>query len=429
MNKHAASILWAMDFSPVSEEAGIVAKEIALKRRLPLEVVHVARVSKREVRRQIGRQLDLQVATLRAAGVDARAVLLSAHEPAAPLLEYIQGLQPEMVVMGNQAGGTPDRWVPGSLSEQIAAGSPVPVLLVQDAAVFSAWGWTEATLKVQLCLDFSAASDAVLRWARTLRQIGPCEFYVGHVIQPIYQKDRSGEQQTGREIQEALERDLRKKVRDVLGDEGMSVIVRHSDDGVGHRLNEIAGERQAQLLIVGTHQWEGIQRLLHGSVSSDLQHFTDCNVVVIPLRTKFDPEAAHIPDFHRVLVATDFSELGNSAIPFACGACGIGGLVRIVHVVKTARGFNPEKVTELKARLRELIPLETAARCQPPEIEIIRADDVAIAICAEAARFGADLVCLASHGLGASRAIHGSVTKAVLKRLRRPLLIIRQPSS
>jgi nucleotide-binding universal stress UspA family protein len=52
---------------------------------------------------------------------------------------------------------------------------------------------------------------------------------------------------------------------------------------------------------------------------------------------------------------------------------------------------------------------------------------VAAAICEEAERFGADLVCLASHGLGASRALHGSVTKSVLKKIRRPLLVIRRP--
>jgi nucleotide-binding universal stress UspA family protein len=418
-----------MDFSPSSEEAGSVAKHLALKKHLPLEVVHVDQASKRELRRGIRRHLDIEVEGLREAGVDARVAVLSGHEPAGPLSQYIKKTLPELVIMGNQAKGPLDRWALPSLSEQIADASPVPVLLVQDSTAFSEWDWTESTLKVQLCLDFSAASDAVLRWARTLRQIGPCEFFVGHVIQPVYQKGPSGEQRTGKPAREALERDLRKKVRDVLGDESLFVIVRQSNDGVGGQLDEIARERKADLLAVGTHQWQGIQKLLHGSVSFDLQHLTECNVVVIPLQTKFDPGAAHIPDFHRVLVATDFSELGNSAIPFACGACGIGGLVRIVHVVKGQNGLRPGKIAELKTRLRGLVPLETAARCQPPEIEIVRADDASKAICAEAAKFGADLVCLASHGTGASRAIHGSVTKAVLKQLPRPLLVIRQPSS
>jgi nucleotide-binding universal stress UspA family protein len=48
-------------------------------------------------------------------------------------------------------------------------------------------------------------------------------------------------------------------------------------------------------------------------------------------------------------------------------------------------------------------------------------------ICDEAERFGADVVCLASHGLSGSKAIFGSVTTAVLKDLRRPFLVVRRP--
>jgi nucleotide-binding universal stress UspA family protein len=58
---------------------------------------------------------------------------------------------------------------------------------------------------------------------------------------------------------------------------------------------------------------------------------------------------------------------------------------------------------------------------------VLEDSDVAKAICHEDDRFGADAVCMASHGVGASRALHGSVTKGVLKRLRRPLLVIRRP--
>jgi nucleotide-binding universal stress UspA family protein len=90
---------------------------------------------------------------------------------------------------------------------------------------------------------------------------------------------------------------------------------------------------------------------------------------------------------------------------------------------KAGTGWN----TDLREQLRGLIPYETGARCQPPQIEVLESRDVAAAICEEAERFGADLVCLASHGLGASRALHGSVTKSVLKKIRRPLLVIRRP--
>src|SRR5690606_5269638 len=143
----------------------------------------------------------------------------------------------------------------------------------------------------------------------------------------------------------------------------------------------------------------------------------------------FDAREAHIPEFRRVLVATDFSDLGNTAVPYACAACSIGGLVRLVHVAAPRRGTKrrAEAPAQLEKKLRALIPNEASLRCQPPEVAVLESGKVAEAICLEAEHFGADVVCLASHGRGASRALHGSVTKAVLKRLRRPLLVIQRP--
>jgi len=185
------------------------------------------------------------------------------------------------------------------------------------------------------------------------------------------------------------------------------------------------------LIAVGAHQRRGMDRLMHFSVSRELLHESDANVVCVPITAKFNPREAHIPDFHRVLVATDFSDVGNAAVPYACAACCVGGLVKIIHVIPPPAHSpgGPESrpsMIELKDHLLSLVPLETGARCQPPEVEVIEHADVAAAICAEAGRFVADLVCLASHGLGASRALHGSVTKAVLGKLQRPLLVIRR---
>ncbi len=82
-----------------------------------------------------------------------------------------------------------------------------------------------------------------------------------------------------------------------------------------------------------------------------------------------------------------------------------------------------------KIALHRTEPLQLAARDQPAEWEVREAREVAAAICGEAERFGADPVGLASHGRGVSRAWHGSVTKAVLKQIRRPLLVIRRPDA
>jgi nucleotide-binding universal stress UspA family protein len=226
--------------------------------------------------------------------------------------------------------------------------------------------------------------------------------------------------------QRRLERDLQKKVRDQIGDDGIETIVRPYFGDPGPCLVEIASERKAQLIAVGAHQRRGLHRLGQFSVSRDVLHQAAMNVICVPVTARFDAREAHLPEFRRVLVATDFSELGNTAVPYACSACCIGGLVKIIHVASSRRAAGP-RGRELREQLGALVPAEAGARCQPTEVELLEHADVPKAICLEAESFGADLVCLASHGLGASRALHGSVTKAVLKRLQRPLLIIRRP--
>jgi nucleotide-binding universal stress UspA family protein len=225
-------------------------------------------------------------------------------------------------------------------------------------------------------------------------------------------------------LQARLERNLRKKVRDKLGDSSVPVVVRPFFGEPGGCIARIAEERQCQLIAIGTHQRHGIHRLAQFSVSRDVLRQARTNVLCVPVTAPFDPQEAHVPDFSRVLVATDFSELGNTAVPFACALCGVGGLVRLVHVLSPrARGT----ADQVAARLRALIPHETGARCQAPEVVVREGADTAVVICAEAEDFGADAVCLASHGFGLARALHGSVAKAVLQRLRLPVLVVRRP--
>lgn len=76
------------------------------------------------------------------------------------------------------------RWLLGSVAERTAESSSVPTLVVRDAACFEAWARGERSLKIFVSTDFSASSDAALRWAAGLRQIGPCEIIAGYVDSP-----------------------------------------------------------------------------------------------------------------------------------------------------------------------------------------------------------------------------------------------------
>jgi nucleotide-binding universal stress UspA family protein len=434
MNSKKHFILSASDFSSHAVDASSVAAKLALSRGEKLRLVHMTDSPRASVRTILNNRLEAEVERLKKTGVEVEGLVLEAAKLSEGLVNYIRKEEPSLVVVGCGVKGPVDRWALGSFSEAVAESSPVPTLVVRDPAGFESWNWTKGRLSILLALDFYASSDVVLRWARQFQLAGPWDLVACHVNwrMPSTEESATAAEAVNPEtLQHRLERDLHKKVRDQIGDDSVEVIVRPYFGDPGPCIAEIAREKKVQLIAVGTHQRHGLHRLAQFSVSREVLHQAAVNVICIPISARFDAREAHIPDFRRVLVATDFSDLGNTAVPYACAACSIGGIVKIIHVapprVPTKRQAAKGWSSDYREQLRALIPNETGARFQPPEVEVLENSDVAKAICAEAERFGADVVCMASHGLGASQALHGSVTKAVLKRLRRPLLVIRRP--
>jgi len=155
------------------------------------------------------------------------------------------------------------------------------------------------------------------------------------------------------------------------------------------------------------------------------------------------PLPDRIPELRRVLVPTDLSAWSNVAIAYAYSILHSGGTVCIVHVEQAFEFPNPiharhagaaqrleeERARQLNAcrgRLRTLVPPQAKRRGILTEFEVLHEARPAAAICRAAERFGADLICMASHGrTGLSKAILGSVAQAVMSRSRVPVLVVR----
>lgn len=151
-----------------------------------------------------------------------------------------------------------------------------------------------------------------------------------------------------------------------------------------------------------------------------------------------------IPEFRRVLVPTDFSELSLEAVPFAYALAARGGSVCLLHVVESAGPPNPlyahyrpgrtptpeeraAQEADLRQKLRELEPGFARAKGVSTEVELAESAAVAECIVEIAGRLRADAVCMASHGRsGLGRALFGSVAEEVLRRVDRPALIVPQ---
>jgi len=224
-------------------------------------------------------------------------------------------------------------------------------------------------------------------------------------------------------VQRVLLRELGEHVKALGGDNTIDVRVVPSWGRVDAELLDTAHRENVHLVVVGTHQRHGVNRLWLGSVSRGVLRHANPNVAVVPAEKQ--AVSLTVPEVRRVLVSTDLSEIGNRAIVHACSVLPHGGTVCLLHVLEG--GGSAVRLRDAEIELRKLVPPDAARRGIHTTFEIVKEKDVAQAIYRAAERFGADVICIASHGrTGLLRSLLGSVAQAVVARSTRPVLLIRQ---
>jgi nucleotide-binding universal stress UspA family protein len=444
---HRPGILCGTDFSPEAQHATEAAAAIARKLGEPLVLAHAIEIPHlRTTRAEFlkwmtasrRREMRKQADDLRKSGVEVE-MRIPAGRADEMLCELAQNDAPRLIVLASQRRrGAVDRWLLGSVIERTAQRALTPTLVVRDAATLEAWARGVRPLKVFVCFNFTATSQAALRWVKNLRAIGPCEVVVGYANWPFEDFVRLGGASqlpfdgNPPDVQSVLERDVRARASEVLGKTPFHLRVEANWGRPDIRLAEMAKEEAADLLVVGSHQYDGFERFWHMSVSRGLLHEAPMNVAIVPLATDKAAGPGIAPPVRRVLVSTDFSEMANIAIPHAYSILRAGGTVHLLHVVASPiktldRGPSIRSSNKLKhaAKLRALIPENAAAQGISTQVEVIESRDVAEAICQTAERLGVDVVCLATHGRsGLSKAVLGSVAQTVMTRSRRPLFVV-----
>jgi nucleotide-binding universal stress UspA family protein len=438
-------IICGTDFSQHAVEAADVAARLAVRLHETVVLVHVFEtalselLSKKqfdELRYQRQMKLKSEAARLRKAGVRVEAELLEGSPPAL-LADLATKSQARLIVVSSLGQIAPSRWLVGSVAERVTQSSPVPTLVVRGSREFKAWAQGRRALNILVGYDFSASSDAALRWVLGLQKIGPCKLTVASVSWPPHERNRFGlaghSWDNPPEIQKFLERDLRKRCEEVLGNVKAQIRVAANWGRPDPQLIELARMEQADLMVVGTNQRHGVERFWLGSVSRGILHHAPMSVACIPASAAGDPTPQSIPVFKRALVPTDFSQLGNQAIPFAYSTLYRGGSVCLLHVVEPTRSrgkAGEAQRKKLEEQLHALIPSEAEARWIVTKVEVVESRQPSTAICQAAERFGADLICIGSHGRsGFSKAILGSVAQDVMACSHRPVLVIRPPAS
>jgi len=350
-----------------------------------------------------------------------------------------------MIVVGSLGHRDKSRWHIGSFAERIAETGHKPTLVVRDEVPFKHWT-EDRPLKIVVAWEFNDLSDNALRWIAEWRQHGPCEITLLHVDWPPEEARRLGVRNdyfsTHNDpiVQNVLERDARERASKILGSPPDHIVVEGSYGRPVYHFTHVIKGLRPDLVVCGTHQRHGLSRLAHSSFSRGLLHNCHASILMVP----HAKSASHsIPEIRKILVTTDFSELGNRAIPSAYAQVRNGGEVFLMHVIEPFQVPSPmlpkytsgdsteesdDERREAAAKLSQLVPSEAQERGIKTDCRIVEGHDLAATICQCADRFGVDQICMASHGRsGLSNLVLGSISTAVIARAHRPVTIVPPP--
>jgi nucleotide-binding universal stress UspA family protein len=412
------AIVVATDFSEAALEATDVAATLAALTGERLRVVDVVlpEALERHGYGLLRGRLDQEVGRLGQRGVEATSALLVGDD------DGVLDEQLASATLAVMAAPSAD----ASRAETLSQTARVPVLAVRPRSGLAAWAKDGRRLRILVAVDFSRPSVAAMGWVRHLRKTVPCDVIVAHVHWIPEDPSRYGTDgplpldRVRPEVEPLLLRDLRGWLGDLPGDGAVHWWVRPGLGRVDRHLTELAIEADADLVVVGTHQRAGLERLWKGSVSRGVVRGVPCSVVTVPFTEEALMEAP-VKAPQRVLVATDCTPGGAAAVPLAFVHAAQGGEVRLVHV--TARESDD---ADARRDLAALVPSYAADRGVVASIEILHGDP-AEQILKAAERFGAELVVVATRArTGASRVL-GSVAQAVVAGAHRPVLLVPPP--
>jgi nucleotide-binding universal stress UspA family protein len=430
-------IVCATNFSDAAQAACDAAALLARKEGQPLWLVHVllpdsVRAFGKPLLEAAESALADEARRLEKQGTQVQRTLLTG-EPASALQDFAMKQRATLVVTAAPSHDTPFLGLGGTV-DRLAQSLEVPMLIARGASALEAWGRGEQPLRVMLGVDRSLPFEAARDWVKALRKLGPVEVIGGRVFWAQEEAVRLGlESPLGfgdvtPELRQALEREAATLV-EPLAENGQPVRVR-VEIGLGRiadHLVALAAEEKVDLLVVGTHHRRALGKLW--SVSHHALRLAKMSVACVPAQAATHGVDVELPQVRTVLATTDFSELGDRAIAYACALAPPGGTVHLLYVTPPQE-MTPEQLSALRRQLEERVPRAASQSGRKVEVEVVAGHDVAGVITQAAERHCVDIICMGTHGrTGMVRTVMGSVAQAVMARSDRPVVMVRTPTS
>jgi nucleotide-binding universal stress UspA family protein len=211
---------------------------------------------------------------LRDEGVDAEAFSITAP-PAQAIVDIARERDAELIVMATHQRRGLDRWLHGSVTEEVLSRTPTPLLVVPAHAELA----MDGKLRVLMPLDGSRVGEAALSFLRRHSTSRPLELRLVRFVSvtPFYvgvETSFAGYQLTPAEIDAEVA-----SATDYLSEQARTIIdpridARHevlqTSDSIARSILDVAQAGRADMIAIGTHAKAGVARLILGSISEEV---------------------------------------------------------------------------------------------------------------------------------------------------------------
>jgi nucleotide-binding universal stress UspA family protein len=414
-------ILCGTDLSVASEPASKAAAAIARKQGADLLLVSVVERPDADRLMQTDLRLEQEAGELRREFGISLETVVGRGIPENMLLELARARRARLIVVGAVGDSKRARRL-GSVTEGLCQKCEVPVLVARNADPFMAWSQGSRPLAVVVGSGLGDTSRSALECVGAWQDLA---LTIAHVAWPFGEHYRLGLagpmplDHLRPEVHHQLLGELGRLASETRCEAPPKLSVSPGYGRIDSHLAQIAHEKRADLLVVGTHQRNWASRLWHGSVSRSVIHEAECNVLCVPqLAGSARPHQAP----RTLVVPTDFSPLADRAIAYAYALLLEGGTVHLVHVASSLKEVDEPA---LRAQLAARIPEDAASRGIVTQVSVLEGGTAWLSVWQHASRVTADLICMATHSRDAAKSlVIGSQAQALLQHCRIPVLLV-----
>jgi nucleotide-binding universal stress UspA family protein len=309
--------------------------------------------------------------------------------------------------------------------------------------------------RILFATDFSDCSEQALQFALLFAKMYESHLDLLNVLE--FQSGMDQESEVAKIYLDTRRKESAQPVKDLIENVEAKVKSAGMHQVVGipaDQVNEKALDLRTDLVVLGTHGWSGLNRVLLGSTAERVVRGAPCPVATVRWQESRESESSPageeirslgearlregvVPSIRHILIPVDFSECSLEAFDYAVQiAKDFNATVTLVHVLEPfAYGIDftlihPSKAKKSResweSRLSELAAILQSRGITnrhelrgglPPEVIVDRIRE-----------HEPDLVVMGTHGRrGFSHLLAGSVAEAILRQCPCPVLTVKSP--